>query len=412
MRLYNLLTILIVLSAAFGYINHRYFKLPNTIGIMLISLIMSLVLVAIGQYVPSISDMATNMILSVDFSRILMEIMLSFLLFAGALHVDVKTLSKERLPVLIFSTIGVTVSTFLVGVATYYLLLALEMPTPFIHCLLFGALISPTDPIAVLAILKKAGVPKSLEVKITGESLFNDGIAVVVFLTIFEMADKGVANVGFTDISILFLQEAVGGALFGLVLGWIGYYLLKSIDAYNIEVLITIAMVMGGYVLASQLHLSGPLAVVVIGLMMSDRGKLEAMSDVTREYTDKFWEIVDEVLNAILFVLIGFEILVIPFQDNFVIAGIISIAVVLISRLISIGIPISLMKLKRTFIPNTVLVMAWGGLRGGISVALALSLKPEMSRELIVTMTYIVVIFSIVVQGLSISPLIKKLKIA
>lgn len=412
MRLYNLLTILIVLSASFGYINHRYFKLPTTIGLMLISLIMSLVLVAIGQYVPVISEMATNMVLSVDFSRILMEIMLSFLLFAGALHVDVKTLSKERLPVIIFSTIGVTVSTFLVGTAMYYILEALGMPTPFIHCLLFGALISPTDPIAVLAILKKAGVPKNLEVKISGESLFNDGIAVVVFLTIFQMADKGVANVGVSDITILFVQEAVGGFLFGFVLGWLGYYLLKSIDAYSIEVLITIAMVMGGYALASQLHLSGPLAVVVIGLMMSDRGKLEAMSDVTREYTDKFWEIVDEVLNAILFVMIGFEILIIPFENNFFIAGVISIVIVLVARLISIGIPISLMKLKRTFIPNTVLVMAWGGLRGGISVALALSLHPDMSRELIVTMTYIVVVFSIVVQGLTISPLVKKLKIA
>ena len=407
MDLFNAFTILIVLSAAFGYINHRYLKLPTTIGLMLISLIMSLAIIAMGQFSDGLYKQFVSMVKGVDFNKVLMEIMLSFLLFAGALHVDVKTLAKERGPIMIFATLGVIVSTFIVGGLMYLVFNAFGTKIEFIYCLLFGSLISPTDPIAVLAILKKATVPKKLEVKISGESLFNDGVAVVVFLSIFEMAEKGVANTGALDILILFVTEAGGGALFGFVLGYVGYYLLKSIDSYIEEVLITLALVMGGYAFSSYLHISGPLAIVVAGLMMSDRARMFAMSDVTRQYVDMFLEILDEVFIAVLFILIGLEVLVISFKQVYIIEGLIAIVVVLGARFISVGIPISLMKLKRSFIPRTIQILTWGGLRGGISVALALSLTEEMHREVIVSVTYIVVIFSIVVQGLTIGKLVK-----
>lgn len=407
MDLFNAFTILIVLSAAFGYINHRYLKLPTTIGLMLISLLMSMMIIVMGQFSENLYTQFVTMVKGIDFNKVLMEIMLSFLLFAGALHVDVETLSRERGPVMIFATLGVIVSTFIVGTLMYFVFQMLGMNIGYIYCLLFGSLISPTDPIAVLAILKRASVPKKLEVKISGESLFNDGVAVVVFLSIFEMAEKGVENIGALDILILFVQEAGGGALFGYLLGIVGYYLLKSIDSYVEEVLITLALVMGGYAFSSFIHISGPLAVVVAGLLMSDRARMFAMSDVTRQYVDMFWEILDEVFNAVLFILIGLEVLAISFERNYIIAGIIAIVVVLISRFISVGIPISLMKLKRKFIPRTIQILTWGGLRGGISVALALSLTEEMHREVIVSVTYIVVIFSIIVQGLTIGNLVK-----
>ncbi|HAI76722.1 MAG TPA: sodium:proton antiporter [Microscillaceae bacterium] len=411
MELFKTFTILIVLAAAFGYLNVRYLKLPTTIGIMLIALCASLGIVALGSYYPLLFKSSVSLISGIDFSKILMEVMLSFLLFAGALHVDVKTLAKERYPILLFSTLGVLISTFLVGYLMYWGLAWVGLSIPFIHCLLFGALISPTDPIAVLSILKVAKVPKSLEIKITGESLFNDGVAVVVFLSIYRIAELGWENVGWQAIGVLFLEEAVGGVLFGLALGYVGYWLLKSIDAYNVEVIITLAMVMGGYSLASTLHLSGPLAVVVAGLIMSDRARIYAMSDTTREYVDKFWEMIDEILNALLFLLIGLEILAFSFVHHYLSAGLLAIFVVLLARLVSVGIPIKLLKLKRNFIPHTLTILTWGGLRGGISVALALSLQTSMSREVLVSITYLVVVFSIVIQGLTISKLIAYLKV-
>ena len=334
--------------------------------------------------------------------------MLSFLLFAGALHVDTPTLAKERTPILIFATIGVTASTFLIGTAMYFVLGWLGLGVDYIYCLLFGSLISPTDPIAVLSILKSAKVPKNLEVKIAGESLFNDGVAVVVFLTLFQMASQGVENTTVLDIVKLFAVEAIGGVVFGLALGWVCYKLMYSIDNYVVEVLISLAIVMGGYALAAYLHTSGPLAVVVAGLVISARGREFAMSDLTRDYVDKFWELIDEVLNAVLFVLIGLEVLILSFDGKYIVAGVIAIVVSLLSRLISVGLPISFMKLKRDFIPNTILVLTWGGLRGGISVALALSLTPDMGRDLFVTVTYVVVVFSILVQGLTVKKLVKK----
>jgi len=411
-ELFHSFSALIAVSALFAYLNHRYLKLPLTIGIMLISLVVSLMLVFIGTQTPAVSAWAEKTIVEFEFSNVLMEILLSFLLFAGALHIDTKTLAKEKYPILIFATLGVTLSTFIVGGLMYFVVPLFGFEVSFINCLLFGALISPTDPIAVLAILKQAAVPKQLEVKIAGESLFNDGVAVVVFLSIFQMADKGVANITTGDIGMLFLTEAVGGALFGLALGYLGYLLIKSIDNYAVEVLITLAMVMGGYSLAMMLHISGPLAVVVAGLMLGDRGRKDAMSRTTEEYIDKFWEMVDEVLNAILFLLIGLEILVISFESSYILVGIAAIFVTLAARLTAVGAPISLMKLKREFIPNTIGILTWGGLRGGISVALALTLTEQMDRDLWVAVTYVVVIFSIVAQGLTIGKLVKRLKLS
>ena len=411
MNVFQAFTVLIVLSALFAYINHRFLRLPTAIGLMLIALAMSLALVALGQYDAGVLVPVQEALARFDFSQVLMEVLLSFLLFAGALHVDVTALRAQQWPVLIFATLGVLASTFMVGTAFYWLLQAMGMGIDYIYCLLFGSLISPTDPIAVLSILKKANVPKELEVKITGESLFNDGVAVVIFLTLVKIADLGVDQVGAGQIALLFVQEAVGGALFGLALGYGGYWLLKSIDAYVVEVLITLALVMGGYLLAQLLHISGPLAVVVTGLVMSNRGRKFAMSDETRDYVDLFWELIDEVLNATLFVFIGLEVLVLEFHRAYFAVGAVTIVLVLVARLIAVGLPIQLMKLRRGFVRHTVAVLTWGGLRGGISVALALSLTPQMPRELIVAVTYLVVVFSIVVQGLTIAPLVRRLRL-
>jgi CPA1 family monovalent cation:H+ antiporter len=338
--------------------------------------------------------------------------MLSFMLFAGAIHIDIKVLDKEKIPVIIFSTFGVLLSTFIIGILMFFLLQLFGLNVNFIYCLLFGALISPTDPIAVLGILKGANISKSLEMKITGESLFNDGVAVVIFITIYEIIKSGLQEFNIFDIFILFMREAGGGVIFGFILGYAGYLLLKSIDNYKVEVMITLAIVMGGYSLAYFLHISGPLAMVVAGIIIGNRGKKYAMSETTREYLDKFWELIDEILNAILFILIGFEILIIKKDINYIEIGLISIILVLLSRYLSLGISILMMKFKRTFPKNTIWVLTWGGLRGGISVALALSLTQTMQSGLFVTITYIIVIFSILVQGLTIGKYVKRLKLS
>ncbi len=408
MELLQVFSLLITLTAAFGYLNHRFIGLPPAIGVMVIALVMSLGITIAGKFFPEFLIDVRSIITGINFYQLLMEVMLSFLLFAGALHVDNHTLASERVPVMVFATVGVILSTFIVGTLLYGLLLLLGMQIPFVHCLLFGAIISPTDPVAVLSILKQANVPEKLEVKIAGESLFNDGVAVVAFLSILNIARTGTEEASFGQIAGLFLQEAVGGILFGLVLGYLGYYLIKSINAYTVEVLITLALVMGGYSLATLLHLSGPLAMVVAGLLVGNKVRLHGMSELTQAYVDKFWELIDEILNSILFVLIGLEILVLHFSWNYLLVGSISILIVLLARLISVGIPFSLLRLRLQFVPHTLRVMVWGGLRGGISVALALSLPSEMNRDLIVSITYIVVIFSIIVQGTTIKRVARK----
>lgn len=410
MELYHAFSILIVLSAVYGYINHRYLKLPFTVGMMVIALISSLLIVGLGNISPGFKKDAVDTIQGIDFSQILLNVMLSFLLFAGAINVNLASLRKEKYPVIIFATLGVIISTFIFGTLIYYFMIIIGRPVEYIYTLLFGALISPTDPVAVLGILKEAGIPKSLEIKITGESLFNDGVAVVIFASVYQVAKIGIENLKAFDVVLLFLREAGGGILLGLLIGYAGYILLKSIDNYKVEVLITIALVTGGYSFAELLHVSGPLAMVAAGIITGNAGKKYAMSDTTQNYIDKFWEMVDEILNALLFILIGFEILVIKINPYFLI-GLFAIVVLLIARFISVGIPIALLKFKREFVKHSIWILTWGGLRGGISVALALSLQDNMYKSFIVPITYIIVLFSIIVQGLTIGKLVKKLRI-
>ena len=337
---------------------------------------------------------------TIDFNKTLMVGMLSFLLFAGALHVDLNELTNRKWEVLVFATVGVILSTVLVGSMTYLLSGYLGLGLKFVYCLLFGALISPTDPISVLWMLKKAGAPKSLETLIAGESLFNDGIGVVVFITIWEIA-FGMRDISFGSISLLFAEEVIGGILIGLSTGWVAYKLLKSIDNYQVEILITLSLVMGGYALASEVGFSGPIAVVVAGLLIGNHGRQFAMSAKTRQNLDMFWELTDEILNSLLFVLIGIELLIIQLSAKYIFAGMVAILIVLLSRVISIGVPQLMFSIGKKFDYASLKIMTWGGLRGGIAVALALSLPVGAEKDIIITMTYIVVVFSILVQGLT-----------
>lgn len=409
MEIYNIITLVVVLAAVFGYINHRFIKLPGTIGIMLISLIASLVIVGIGVIFPEFFLKITDAITLIDFQMVLLQIMLSFLLFAAAIHIDSKKLKRESTSIITFASIGVIISTFVIGSLLYWVTSLFGLSVTFLYCLLFGALISPTDPIAVVGILKKAKIPASLETKISGESLFNDGVGVVLFVAFYQIAQIGYENISIWQILWLFVREAAGGLLFGWLLGYIGYLALKSIDNYVVEVMITLAIVMGGYSLAEVLHLSGPLAMVMAGLITGNKSMDVVVSDNTKDYIGKFWEMIDEVMNAILFLLIGFEMLIIPFNLTLFILGCISIVIVLFARFVSVSLPIFLLRYKNSFAKNTIPILTWSALRGGISVALALSVPNYMYGEMFVSITYIVVLFSIVVQGLTIGKFAKKL---
>jgi len=407
--LYSIFTLLIVLTAIFSYINFRFFKLPATIGIMVISLLCSVVILGLGKFNPHLMQQTMLLVTSVNFERLLMKVMLSFLLFAGAIHVNIQSLKKEIVSITIYSTFGVIISTALIGIGMFYVFQLFGFSIPLIYCFLFGALISPTDPIAVLGILKEANIPSSIEIKITGESLFNDGIGVVIFASLLDIALMGTDKLSIMQVAGLFLREAGGGIIWGLVLGYAGYYLLRSIDHYEVEVLITIAMVMGGYLFASYLHISGPLAMVVAGIITGNKGKEEAMSALTRDYVSKFWDLIDNILNAVLFLLIGFEMIAFSFDQKTVWLGLISILVVLFSRFISIFLPTLFLSIRMCFEKNLTPILVWGGLRGGISVALALSLPRGEYRDVIISITYIIVVFSIVVQGLTVGRLARKL---
>ena len=410
MEYYSIVTILVVLSALFGYINVRFLKLPLTIGLMVITIVFTLVILLIGQFDNTLLMREKQFIQSIDFETVLLDVMLSFLLFAGALHTNFSQLKVQRGPILAFATFGVVVSTFLIGTSIFYILQWMDFEVTYINCLLFGALISPTDPIAVLGILKKAGAPKKLETKIVGESLFNDGVGVVVFLTLFAIAAKPNTPIEFSDIVTLFGQEVIGGLVLGLGLGWLTYKLMKSIDNYEIEVILTLAAVMGGTAVAHQFHLSAPLAMVAAGLVVgNDTVRNAAMSEITETYVDKFWELIDVLLNTLLFVMIGMEMLVLTLGKNFAIAGLIAIPVILLCRYLSLWLPVKAFAKRLDFVPKTNLIMTWGGLRGGISIALALSLSSEMHRELFLVITYMVVVASIIGQGLTVGPIIKRL---
>lgn len=411
MDIFAITTVLIVLSALFGYINARFLKMPNTIGLMSITILFTLVVIALSFLGIDLVQEEKEFIMQIDFQTVLLDGMLSFLLFAGALHTSFQQLKVQRKPILAFATLGTIISTFIVGVFIYYLLDFINLKVDFLYCLLFGALISPTDPIAVLGILKQVNAPKKLETKIVGESLFNDGVGVVIFLTIYQIAQKG-SNITVGHVAELFIIEVIGGLLLGAILGWITYRLMRSIDQYDTEVIITIAAVMGGTLIAQKLHLSAPLAMVTAGLLVgNDRVRKDAMSDVTEQYVDKFWELVDVLLNTILFVMIGMEILILTFDGKYILAGVLAIPLLLFARFLSLMLPIKYFAKKLDFVPRTNLIMTWGGLRGGISIALALTLTQEMHRDLFLVITYIIVVFSIIVQGLTVGKLIKRVQL-
>lgn len=405
MHFFDLLAVLVTLSALFSYLNYRYLRLPTTIGLMLIALLMSLGIIALEPLVPGLRGDVSAMLRDIDFNETLMHGMLSFLLFAGALHVNFGDLSQQKWTIGLMASAGVLVSTFIIGPLFWLLLGWLGINLPLMYCLLFGALISPTDPIAVLSILKQIRVSKRLETKIAGESLFNDGVGVVVFLVLLQITVGG-ADLHATDVVLLFLREAVGGAAFGAAIGALAFWMLKSVDNYQVEILITLALVTGGYALAQALHLSGPIAIVVAGLLVGNHGRWFAMSEVTRAHLDMFWELIDEILNAVLFVMIGLEVVVLTLSGTYLLAGILAIPIVLLARFVAVGLPVSIMRPFREFSPRAVRILTWGGLRGGISVALALSLPAGPERAIIVTVTYVVVVFSILVQGLTVGRLI------
>lgn len=403
----DIIAVLITFAALFGFLNERYIRLPRTIGLMALSLIFSLVLLAVGKmgYL-SLADTAARMLDKLDFYTTLMHGMLGFLLFAGALHVNFDDLLKEKSVIFLLATVGVVLSTILVGTMAWGLLAILGMEIPLLYCFLFGALISPTDPIAVLGIMKKAGAPKNLETMIAGESLFNDGIGVVVFLALLAGVQSG-HGTGWEGIARLLLVEAFGGIAYGALLGYGSYLLLKQVDKYQVEVLITLATVIAGYRLAEQLHVSAPLAIVVAGLLVGNHGRHFGMSPLTRRHLDTFWELVDEVLNAVLFVLIGLEYLLIPHSLPFTVAGLLMIPLVLVSRWLSVKGTIRFLRMFRRIDKGTATILTWAGLRGGISVALALSLPAGPERSIIIAITYVIMAFSILVQGLTVGKVIK-----
>lgn len=405
MSFFEIIAILTTLAAVFGFLNARTVRLPTTIGIMTIALLFSLLFIAVGSIMPAVQAWGVELLRGIDFSETLMHGMLGFLLFAGALHVNFDDLVGQYRVIGSLATAGVVVSTLFIGTLLWYVLALTPVAMSYGYCLLFGALISPTDPIAVLSILKSAKAPKSLEVKITGESLFNDGVGVVIFMVILEIVRTG-APVSVTHVGALLLQEAGGGALFGLAIGYLAYRMLKEIDDYQVEVMITLALVTGGYVLAEWLHLSAPIAMVVAGLLIGNRGRKFAMSAKTREDLDTFWELLDSALNAILFTLLGLEVMILDFSPLSMALGLAAISITLGGRLVSVAIPVIILKRWRTFSPKVIRILTWGGLRGGISVALALSLPSGAERNLILIMTYTVVVFSIVGQGLSIGSLV------
>ncbi|MEO9477776.1 MAG: sodium:proton antiporter [Cyclobacteriaceae bacterium] len=428
MSILDLITLLIFMAAVFTLINITVLKLPSTIGLMAIALMMSVVILGLGFLFPAVTGAAEHIVEAFDFKEVLLGVMLNFLLFAGALSVNLNTLLEERLPVLILATVGTLLSTFIVGFLVYYIFPVLGIEIDLIYCLLFGALISPTDPIAVLALVKEYSISKKLEIKIAGESLFNDGVGVVVFLTILGIAQAqfggeaashgshGGGEITAASVAMLFGKEVIGGVLMGAVFGFLGFKLLDFIDNDHVEleVLVTLTLVMVGGRIAELVHVSGPLAMVVMGLFIGNEGRDEKLANATGEYVFKFWHLLDEALNAILFILVGLEMIVIAntFSIDSILVGIVGVLIVLTARLIGVSVPVSIMSIWRKFEPKTIAILTWGGLRGGISVALALSLsefewiEPGI-KETILFVTYCCVVFSILVQGLTIGKLLK-----
>lgn len=408
MNLLLLISILITVCAVFSYINVRFLKMQPAIGLMLISLIFSLLLIAESKVSNSFYASIEYMVKSIDFSQTLLNVMLGFLLFAGALHVNIHELKKQWAAVLSFSTLSVMLTIFFFGSLMWFVFGAFGLQVSYVYCLWFGALVAPTDPIAVIGILRKSNMPKEIEATINGESLFNDGIGIVFFVTIGQVISAGVDTLSVQNILFLFGREVVGGIALGLVLGYATFYFIRKIDHYQTEVLMSLALVMMCGELAHLLGVSGPLAVIVIGLILGNKVSKTAMSEVSRDYHTKFWELLDDFLNAILFVLIGLQMVLLPFLADFLLISIIAIVLLLACRFVSLMIPIFFLKSK-LFNRRTALVMTWGGLRGGLSVALTLSLPESEYKVVLVSVTYVIVLFSILVQGLTTGRLVKRL---
>jgi monovalent cation:H+ antiporter, CPA1 family len=400
MTIFQIIAVILTVAAAGGYLNYRYIGFPATIGHMGFALLLSLTAIAAGKLGWLDIEPIRDVVNGIDFSQVVLHGMLSYLLFAGALHINFNDLKSVKWPVGILATVGVVLATFITGTLTWYAAQLVGLHLPYIYALLFGALISPTDPIAVLSILKQAGASKNIYTKVGGESLFNDGVGVVVFLAILGVATSGV-EFEVSHFLTAFAYESLGGMALGGIVGWGTYRLLRSIDEYKVEVMLTLALVTGGYALAEYLHVSAPLCMVVAGLIIGNQGRAHGMSDTTRRHLDVFWELVDEILNAVLFLLIGLEILVVTLSGQSVLLGALAIVAVLVARFISVGIPISAMRLTQNFERGTIRLLTWGGLRGGLSIAMALSLPMGDEKTIILTLTYLVVLFSIFVQGLS-----------
>jgi CPA1 family monovalent cation:H+ antiporter len=427
LSLFSLVSVLISLAAVSSYVNYRYIKLPTTVGVMLVALVASLALILVGPYAGGFREQAAALVSRIDFNQVVLHGILAFLLFAGSIHVNLEELGREWLTISLLAIFGTLISTCIVGGVTWLVLGWLGLGIPFLHALLFGALISPTDPIAVLGIMKSVGASRQLEVQVAGESLFNDGLGVVVFLVLLQLSGGGgggggpaagggggggsraaaPVSIGVGAVGMLLLKEVGGALALALAAGIVTYQMLKRVDNYQVEVLLTLALAMGLYALADALHLSAPIAVVVAGLFVGNQGRAFAMTEKTREHVDTFWELIDEILNVVLFLLIGLELLVLPIERRWLVAGVLAIPIVLSARWLSVGGIIGPLGWVRAQSKGAIPVFTWGGLRGGISVAMALSLPASYSRSLVLTLTYFVVVFSILVQGWTVGRVIR-----
>jgi CPA1 family monovalent cation:H+ antiporter len=407
MGLFEIATLVIVLTAVFSYLNCRYVRLPTTIGVMAISLAVSLGMLAAGEFWPSFRAQATELVQHIDFNRLLLHGMLAFLLFAGAQHVELNELRRELVPVALLAVVGTIISMFLIAGLGRYAMLLGGVSLPIAWCLLFGALISPTDPVAVIGIMRTLNAPPALETQIAGESLFNDGVGVVLFSVLLATVGGAAAPSTFRII-VMVLQQSLGGIVIGLLTGIVINAMLQGVDDYKVELLLSIALAMGSYTLADVLHLSGPISTVVAGLMIGNQG-ISGISAASRQNFDTFWELLDEVLNAVLFVLIGLEVLATPRGRIYIVASLLCVPVALIARGVSVTATMSLLHAWRSMRLATIGFLTWGGLRGGLSMAMALSIPAGPQREPIVLATYAIVVFSILVQGLTVGKLVKRL---
>ncbi len=414
MNPFDVAAVLITLAAFFGYVNHRLLRLPPSIGILAAAVVSSLIVVGVDLLFPAwnVRAMATGFLGEIDFTRALLHGMLCFLLFAGSLHVELDHLRANKWPIAVLATFGVVISTALIGGLTWGAFRLLGLQTPLVVCLLFGALISPTDPIAVLALLKKLHAPANLEAKIAGESLFNDGVGVVVFFALLAVAELGGDDVtghlelNTAGLAVFFLREVGGGAVLGFAFGYGAYRALKSIDDHPLELMITVALVMATYAISFPLHVSGPIAVVVAGVLIGNPGRSYAMSRNTVEHLDAFWSMVDELMNAVLFLLLGLEVLVVSLPGATVLAAVSAVPITLLARAVSVALPLAVMQPFARVHRGLVPILTWGGLRGGISVALMLSLPAFSGKTVLLAATYAVVLFSVIVQGLTMKRLL------